>query len=349
MSPQTEDGLLLAQARQLLRVRRYEDVLRVLATASPTSSYGAQVQHVRAEALNELGRYEEARVAIEASLALDPQDLGTLLMAVWIYRNLNRRPEMMRVARRAVEVDPNSGPAWAAYAVALADNGKAVLPKTERAVNKAITLAPNNSGVYINVSIAAMAANRYDDAERFLRKALELDPTSAVAQNNLGMLTFGRSRYRGLGTAAEKFQNSITLAPHTRIGRHNLVGVTLRLVSNLAQFQLVAAFIAAFIAGADLGNSLYVATAILWLVPVAYLGYTLLSLPRQVRPFVLRSAFRLPVLPMTAFQVLAWAFFWIPIVTGMEGLMMLLAAGLAAERVIAYYYFRNRNRRSNRP
>jgi tetratricopeptide (TPR) repeat protein len=171
----------------------------------------------RAQALIELGRADEARgllaqlLAVEpndvealvalalaqsdddpqASLAtarqvlsLEPENIQGLLLCADACLDLNRVKEAIEYSRLAVAEAPWLAASHAALAQSL--GRRARRPKEAReAAKRAIELNPEESIGYIAAGNIEMARANWKKAERWYRKALEVDPSDRTAQINL--------------------------------------------------------------------------------------------------------------------------------------------------------------------
>ncbi|MEI2826439.1 MAG: tetratricopeptide repeat protein [Dermatophilaceae bacterium] len=186
----------------------------------------------RADALNQLGRHDEALRLVSPVLAHDPQHLGANVTAAVSLLNTGRvqeaRPVLQRVAqahpdaadplrllsyaavqlregstavgcaRRAVELEPWGVESHIQLSVALTcarDHLAAVA-----AARRAVELAPSSAGAHLALVGALFpdGANPPESdltrAERHVQLALSLEPGNAIAHNELGRIAMARGQ-----------------------------------------------------------------------------------------------------------------------------------------------------------
>ena len=122
--------------------------------------------------------------------------------------------------KKASDLDPSQNVVWARLAkssVGLADtktgpDRDAALNSALESYQKAIALAPTNSGYHNNYALALARAKKSPEAEAELQKAAELDPPNAGKYYyNLGALLTNSGQY---DPAAEAFKKAIALTPN---------------------------------------------------------------------------------------------------------------------------------------
>jgi adenylate cyclase len=126
--------------------------------------------------------------AIERRGTANPEAYNAFLMARQYYvgTSQKRRKLAVRLAERAVELDPGYADAWALIAsirVALATFGSAADNDRERAISwaaadKALELDPTLADAYAAKARLLTAEGRFDEAEKSIDIALRLDPAS---------------------------------------------------------------------------------------------------------------------------------------------------------------------------
>jgi tetratricopeptide (TPR) repeat protein len=186
---------------------------------------GLEVEPENVELLNSLGfalfqqgESEEAVVALEKALAVDPThwkshnnmalasiDIGELEMAEAHYREslaiepqaaiyndlgfvLERQGlpfEAVEMYRKSLELDPESTTAHYNLAASLAGSGE--FTEAEQQFRVAIEQNPN-SQAYTGLGVVLGQLGRADEARASLEKAIELDPSNAVAHQQLAQV-----------------------------------------------------------------------------------------------------------------------------------------------------------------
>ncbi|MEV7677686.1 tetratricopeptide repeat protein [Streptomyces sp. NPDC088341] len=213
----------------------------------------------RADALHEMGRYEQAAATVSAHLAGRPDDARAWVLLARCAHALGDRAEALRAVDEALRADPHRLSAWIVRAELL--TGARRYPEAEAAARESIRLAPHFWGAYqalawvldrsgdrsrrqeayavarqaaelapehdsahFLVGVTAHRLRDFQTAELAYRTALRLNPQSSEAHNNLAMLSMGhRWRRRGAwAAAAEGFATAAALDTADRDARFNL-------------------------------------------------------------------------------------------------------------------------------
>lgn len=140
------------------------------------------------------GRTAEALATLEIAVKLAPE-----LSDAWVnygvaLRRSRRLPEAETAYRKALELDAGQVSAYQNLAALLEMQGRGVearelLAVTDRGANR-------NPFSYLALGDLSMRQGRFEEAERFYRRALRLDPAQAEAPAALGIcaLTAGKTR-----------------------------------------------------------------------------------------------------------------------------------------------------------
>ena len=138
---------------------------------------------------------------LELAVHQDPKHVPAHLALGIVYQSINRNEQALGHLKTAVELAPEDGGAHNSYAALLCEVGRyAEADKHFRAaLNDPFYSTP---GVALaNAGSCARRDGRDEEAERYLREALEYDPQSRTALFNLAGLSFER----GEGLRARAF------------------------------------------------------------------------------------------------------------------------------------------------
>ena len=138
------------------------------------------------------GRYDEA-AAVYADLARTlPTDAG-ILMNLGMAQSLAGRPrEAVKSLERAVQLKPSLHPAWLFLGTAYLDVGDAA--SAVRPLVKAVATDPSSVKARRMLADAYLTLERFDEADRQLRRLTELDKNDAAAWYALGHSHEARAR-----------------------------------------------------------------------------------------------------------------------------------------------------------
>jgi len=110
---------------------------------------------------------------------------------------------------RAMGLDPDSAEVWASKG--LAEMNVRHLDTAEAALKRSMELNPSYAPAYLwYASVVSDSPDRVEEAIEILRKTLEIDPLSRVAQNNIASNYLELGRY---DEAAEQWRRLVTLDP----------------------------------------------------------------------------------------------------------------------------------------
>lgn len=138
----------------------------------------------------ERGELQVAMEKLELAVRLDPKHAPAHLALGIVYQSIDRNERALRHLETAVELAPDDGGAHNSYAALLCQVGR--YEEADRhfrsALNDPFYATP---GVALaNAGSCARRDGRDEQAERYLREALEYDPQSRTALFNLAGLSF---------------------------------------------------------------------------------------------------------------------------------------------------------------
>ena len=163
------------------------------------------------------GRYDEA-AAVYADLARTlPTDAG-ILMNLGMAQSMAGRPrEALKSLERAVKLKPSLHPAWLFLGTAYLEVGDAA--SAVRPLAKAVATDPSSVKARRMLADAYLTLERFDEADRQLRRLTELDQNDAAAWYGLGhshearaRLAFDRLRQMSPESPYETFLTAEVLA-----------------------------------------------------------------------------------------------------------------------------------------
>jgi tetratricopeptide (TPR) repeat protein len=180
----------------------------------------------RARALLDVGRFEQARVALGEYLASSPQSVEALCLLARSHQLGRDYDEMLRAADQAVAAAPGSEWAHRLRSIAL---GKLRLPlQALAAARRAVELAPYAWQPYV-IMVDSLLASGGSDARReayqVALQAQRLAPHEPEVHNSRGRVFQAIS---DPGAARRSYQEALRLDPQNPTARNNLAIVELR-------------------------------------------------------------------------------------------------------------------------
>ncbi|MGE5137981.1 MAG: FecR domain-containing protein [Rudaea sp.] len=170
----------------------------------------------RAGLLLLVGRVDEAMPEIEKALAADARNSDAHALQAIIAVVQNDKDQALKLATRAVELDPAS-PA-ARKAMSYAQQAYFRLEDAQASVRKAVELNPNSALAWARLAELQMSTGDLDGALASARHAVEIEPRLAKTQSVLGFAHLARF---DTGAAKQAFEQAIALdqaEPFARLG-----------------------------------------------------------------------------------------------------------------------------------
>ncbi len=250
--------LRLAEGLALQELRRWSDSADALsAIRSDAGELFLSARVALADALSRAGRHADAEKALEAALAAQPKDVRLLVMRASVLDRAGRSADAVALLRRAIaerertSADPGLPDLYTALADSLVRSGRpadaittlrgalASRPRDEellyalgaayeRAGQAEVAMAQMRALLAMNPDHAealnflgytyAEQGIRLEEAERLVRRALEIKPRSGHVLDSLGWVLFRRGDPR---RAVELLEQADSLAgPDTTILEH---------------------------------------------------------------------------------------------------------------------------------
>jgi predicted Zn-dependent protease with MMP-like domain len=229
----SDDAALLDAAAAAFDAGRIEDALARAGEALARTPGSVEALHYRAAALAELGRTDEAREAYEQALSGRTSDLDLLRGAADFYVNVlpeddsdrERLERGLELARRGRKLARKAGEGTLAAELAWLE-GAALnqLGRSAEALERlgeADRAEPGRVDVLLETGFAYYELCRFDDAERTLRRAEDVDPEEPWTHHYLGLLAERRGDHdearrrfaRARKLASDEFPKPIALSP----------------------------------------------------------------------------------------------------------------------------------------
>jgi TolB-like protein/DNA-binding winged helix-turn-helix (wHTH) protein len=141
--------------------------------------------------------YFERAISLEASYASAYAGLADALETQSVFGDVKTQdgmPKALAAAKRAIELDPENGEAYAALGT-IETSYEWNWTAAERDLTHAIALSPSYSYAELRYAIFLDATNRPEDAVTHMRRALELDPLSFYMNRQLGTTLYLARHY----------------------------------------------------------------------------------------------------------------------------------------------------------
>jgi Tfp pilus assembly protein PilF len=235
----------------------YQNYAAALAAGNGTPAHAPAARAELGAALFEAGLLKEAEAELTAAINLSPTDTDSVVRLARVYLALKEIPAAGRTLeasvargndpapvyalladvyeqsghvenaipamRLAIEHDPQSEKYRFAYAVLLTNSnapGAAIIRLEE-----SLRLFPSSSRLWFALGFANFKLDKNEEAERALRKAIELDANFAPAFAYLGLI---RARAGAYGDAISLYQDAIRADPKLAVVHHLIADAMLK-------------------------------------------------------------------------------------------------------------------------
>jgi tetratricopeptide (TPR) repeat protein len=191
----------------------------------------AQARTNLGELLLELGRPHDALEHCQTALVLEPELVEAHINLGNVLRVLDRLPEATRSYLEALRLDPMRG--HAAAGLGLTALRRHCPDEALDWLRRAVELEPTSIELLRYLAEAAALCKLYPEVQECCRRILKIDPTYALAQNVLGYIHHEEGEHVA---ALERYQTALKHDPHLAIAHHNL-GVLLAEMGNLEEAE----------------------------------------------------------------------------------------------------------------
>lgn len=184
LAPTNPDGWVYLASLYLER-RDYAQTVAVLERAKNLAPEEFRVHFLLGVAYQRMKRHEDAIVVLEHAVRLNPKDMNALSALALSYEELKRYQDCDRIYEEALKIDPHSHLVLNNYGYSLAERGE----RLERALTmatEAVRQQPENPSYLDTIGWVYFKLGQYDDAERFIRRAVENGEASPVVLEHLG-------------------------------------------------------------------------------------------------------------------------------------------------------------------
>ena len=174
---------------------------------------GSQLTHSSTDdihlalALHTKGLLDEATTAYQEILHKEPTNADALHLLGAIHHAKGHLSEAESLIRQAIAV--NRQPSFL-NSLAVVLTGQHKFQDAEKTVLGACQIDPDCAGAWNTLGVTQLEQMRFSDAAKSLRKALALQPDNHIAHNNLGNALSG---LRQTDAAEESYRSSINLCP----------------------------------------------------------------------------------------------------------------------------------------
>jgi serine/threonine protein kinase len=171
----------------------------------------------RAKALFQNKEYEKASNVLQEIIKNHPKDASVHFLLGATKQKLMRNQEALVAYQQAVELDPKLDKAWQQIGFILRD--RMDYQSAEAAFLRASSIDPSSGATLQGLAETYMIMQDYDKALSAYGKLLQIEPNNESAHYNLGLIHLGKKDYPG---AKQAFLNTIEINPNYSEAHNNL-------------------------------------------------------------------------------------------------------------------------------
>ena len=165
---------------------------------------------------NALKNFEDAKIALNKSLALKQDYMNTYFELGFAHSRLKQNDEAIAQYKKGIELDPRNHIGYNGIAEVYRDNIK----DREEAMNwyrKTLAINPNERKANFGVGYCLNSAENYSEAVGYLKKAIEQESTYTAAYVELGYANY---RLSNNSLALENLKKALELSPQNENARY---------------------------------------------------------------------------------------------------------------------------------
>lgn len=172
-----------------LERNNFAEVVKILESAIRILPDDFRVNFFLGVAYSRLGQNADAVKVLERARQLNPRDINAISQLALVYDGMKRFEESDRLYEEALKVDPENPLVLNNYGYSLADRNL----QLERALTmatKAVEAQPDNSSYLDTIGWVYFRLGRYEEAEKYVKLAIEKGDAGAVVHEHLGDIYF---------------------------------------------------------------------------------------------------------------------------------------------------------------
>jgi tetratricopeptide (TPR) repeat protein len=168
-----------------LQDENFQEVVDVLEDARKIVPDDFQINLYLGVGYGRLQRTDESLEALERAHRIDPKDLRAIVQLALVYDTHKRFAESDSLYEEALRIDGKNHLVLNNYAYSLADRGLQLERALEMA-RLAVDAQPNNPSYLDTIGWVYFRLGQYEQAELYIKKAVEQGEASAVVHEHLG-------------------------------------------------------------------------------------------------------------------------------------------------------------------
>jgi len=197
-----------------LEKNNFAEVVKILESAIRILPDDFRVNFFLGVAYSRVGQNVDAVKVLERARQLNSRDINVISQLALVYDGMKRYEDSDRLYEEALKIDPNNVLILNNYGYSLADRNLQ-LDRALAMATKAVEAQPDNSSYLDTIGWVYFRLGRYDEAERYVKQAIEKGDASSVVYEHLGDIYYRMNdRERALeqwGIALKLDENNASL------------------------------------------------------------------------------------------------------------------------------------------
>lgn len=172
---------------------RFDDAIQVLTEATKFVPEEFRIHLLLGVSYQRNHQLNEAVVSLEKAIRLNDKSVDALSALALVYDELKRPEDSDSIYERGLRMEPHNHLLLNNYAYSLCERGLQ-LRRSLQMAKEAVEQQPANQSYLDTYGWVYYRLLQYDEAERYIRKAIELGSVSPVINEHLGDIYFKQSR-----------------------------------------------------------------------------------------------------------------------------------------------------------
>ena len=192
---------------------KYLDAVVELEKIKKGQQYYVEAKMLSAYLLRQQKQYQRAIHLVEETIGEQGEDVRLLALLSSLFHDINENGKAVAVAEKIVKLEPDKDAHYFTLGVYL--DGDQRREEALECMEKAIELNPRNANAlnYLGYSLAEKG-ERLDEAESFIRRALEVEADNGYFVDSLGWVFYRMSRFQD---ALREMERAVQLVPEDAV------------------------------------------------------------------------------------------------------------------------------------
>jgi len=190
---QNNTNIIQKYAHLKEKIGQHQASLELITKAVKLDPKNVSILNSQGNILHRMGRFEEARLTLLKALEIKAKDYLTLINLSNVLAKLNMHDARITRIKQALEIKPDYGDAWHLLSELHFLQGD--LKQALQAIEKALTLSPNNVKNLCQLGKVLFNLHKFDQAESIFLNAISIDTYNDTAHRLLALVYLMTGRF----------------------------------------------------------------------------------------------------------------------------------------------------------